>query len=98
MWDEAVICIRLLDWFTDVMYRTSFDGKVPLSNPSLQKIVQFFLFECPVNGVSCRGKKFKELGWSGNKSFAKLKKELLSVAGSTVKGNYHPWILFVQMR
>ena len=32
-------------------------------NENLQKLVQFYVWETPVPGVSIRGKSFKELGW-----------------------------------
>lgn len=44
--------------------------------PEFQRILQFFLFETPVDGVSCRGKTFKEIGWSGSSRFQMLERLL----------------------
>ena len=45
-----------------------------------QRILQFFLFETPVAGVSCRGKTFKEIGWSGSSRFRILERLLKETA------------------
>ena len=71
-------------------YCTDFTEPSSISNKNLQKIIQFYLFECPVEGKSHRGKTFKQLGYSGSLSFSKLKKNLLQAATPSLKGNYIP--------
>lgn len=61
-----------------------------LSDNKLQKIVQFYLFECPVEGKSFRGKTFEEYGYYGASSFSKLKKVLLNAGTASLKKNYYP--------
>lgn len=46
---------------------------------SVQKILQFYLFESPVPGTSRAGKCFSELGWRGS-YFSTLKAQLLRLA------------------
>jgi hypothetical protein len=58
-------------------------------NKNFQQIITFYLFECPVDNKSCRGKSFDFYGISGVQGFAKLKKLLLS-ASNTLKNNYYP--------
>lgn len=43
---------------------------------NFQDIVQFYLFECPVDGVSHRGTIFKNLGWYGSSRFQMLERLL----------------------
>lgn len=45
--------------------RWSFKGKTDLTkNKTLQKLVQFYVWETPVSGTSEKGTSFKKLGWS----------------------------------
>ncbi len=71
-------------------YTKSFSNNLTLSNRNLQKILKFYLFECPVPGVSVRGKKFKDFGISGNAAFSRLKKSMLSTATGSLRGYYKP--------
>ena len=71
-------------------YSTKFEDPKSFSNRNLQIIVQFYLFECPVEGKSKRGKTFKELGYVGIKAFKKLKDELLATATASLSKNYYP--------
>lgn len=48
--------------------------------PKFQEILKFYLFETPVSEVSCRGKGFKEIGWSGSSRFQMLERLLKSVS------------------
>ena len=72
------------------MYKKQFDNGIPYSNKNFQKIVDFFLFECPVPGKSWRGKSFKEYGLSGAPAFASFKKQMLLAASDSLKSNYKP--------
>ena len=40
-----------------------FSGEIDLGNPAFQQILMFYLFECPVEFVSCRSVSFERLGW-----------------------------------
>lgn len=62
-----------------------------IKDRKLLKILEFYLFECPVEGKSYRGKTFSQLGWSGHK-LKTLKSELLRVSSSNLKKRYHPVI------
>ena len=73
-------------------YKKSFDNKIAMNNGNFQKILEFYLLRCPVEGTSVRGVTFREYGWSGSKQFAKLKKSLLSSAASNLALNYYPCI------
>ena len=48
---------------------------------NFQRIVQFYLFESPIDGVSHRGKIFKDYGWSGSSRFKMLERLLKSASG-----------------
>ena len=41
-------------------YRIDYSVAIPMSNKNLQRIIKFYLFECPVKGKSVRGKKFED--------------------------------------
>lgn len=73
-----------------IKYSTSFEEPKKISNKKLQAIIQFYLLECPVKGVSQRGKTFEELGYIGPKSFNTLKKSLLKAATPSLLRNYIP--------
>ena len=61
-----------------------------MSNRNFQKIVSFYLFECPVAGKSKRGKKFDDYGIKGQAAFARLKKAMLLNATTSLQNNYLP--------
>ena len=71
-------------------YDMSYDSPKSLANKNLQKIMQFYLLECPVEGKSHRGKTFHEYGYKGAPSFSKLKSELLKSATTSLRQNYYP--------
>lgn len=71
-------------------YKKTFDNKIAMNNSNFQKILQFYLFRCPVEGTSFRGVSFSKHGWSGAKQFAKLKKSLLSSSSTDLASNYYP--------
>lgn len=71
-------------------YNTNFKEPKNISNNNLQKIIQFYLFECPVEGKSHRGKTFKEYGYIGSKAFGVLKSKLLNAATPSLSKNYMP--------
>lgn len=56
---------------------------------TFQRLLQFFLFETPVEGTSCRGRTFKEIGWKGSSRFQML--ERLLKAASDIQEQH--WIL-----
>ena len=70
-------------------YKKDYKNKIPNKEPSFQKILNFYLFECPVKGYSERGITFKELGWQKHK-FSTLKANLLEGATPSLKKNYYP--------
>jgi len=51
-------------------YQRNFETSIGMSNRNFQKIVSFYLFECPVAGKSKRGKKFDDYGIKGQAAFA----------------------------
>ncbi|MBQ6019587.1 MAG: hypothetical protein IJL26_05330 [Clostridia bacterium] len=71
-------------------YSKTFSDKIAISNINLQKILKFYLFECPVPGTSVRGGKFQDFGISGSAAFSKLKKNMLDKASSSLRENYKP--------
>ena len=71
-------------------YKKSFDNKITFSSSNFQKILDFYLFRCPVEGTSSRGVGFDQYGWKGAKQFAHLKKALLKAANSDLASKYYP--------
>lgn len=71
-------------------YKRTFDNKIAMNSSNFQKILDFYLFRCPVEGTSFRGVSFSEHGWRGTKQFAKLKKLLLSASSTDLASNYYP--------
>lgn len=71
-------------------YKKSFDSDIKLGNNNFQKILKFYLFECPTPGKSRRGTTFEGFGWQGTKQFSKLKTLLLAAASNSLKFNYYP--------
>ncbi len=60
-------------------------SKIKFTNEFL-KIINFFVFNCPIKGVCQRGLKLNELGWGKPFEFKKLKKSLL--LNSTLEKSY----------
>lgn len=52
-------------------------------NKGFEKILKFYLFECPIENVSKRGKLFKDFGWKGSSRFQMLERLLKSASGMT---------------
>ena len=73
-----------------VKYKKSFDNKISYRNSNFQKILDFYLFRCPVEETSFRSVGFEKYGWKGTKQFAHLKKTLLKAANSDLASNYYP--------
>ena len=71
-------------------YDRSFKCPESLSDRNLQKILFFYLLECPVEGKSYRGKTFTDFGYHGSSAFSKLKKNLLDAATDSLRRNYYP--------
>lgn len=71
-------------------YYQEFDVPEKIGNKSLNEIITFFLFNCPVEGKSMRGKTFEEYGFKGSKSFAYLKKKLLGCSETGLEKRYKP--------
>ena len=71
-------------------YKKTFDDDLSISNKNLQKILKFYLFECPVPKKSVRGKKFSDYGIIGKSSFSKLKKKMFDSATLSLRKHYKP--------
>lgn len=71
-------------------YYKKFDKSYPITDKKFQKILNFFLFECPTPGTSQRAKDFSQLGWCGSLQFSNLKKRLIESASSSLRSNYYP--------
>lgn len=71
-------------------YSKSFSDDLVISNANLQKILKFYLFECPVPQKSVRGNKFKDFGIVGKAAYSRLKKEMLNAATDSLRSNYKP--------
>ncbi|MBR6688175.1 MAG: hypothetical protein IKL77_05435 [Clostridia bacterium] len=71
-------------------HKDDFTSSIGLSNSNLQKIIKFYLLECPVAGKSFRGKKFSDFGIERQPAFARLKKLMLATASESLKTRYFP--------
>lgn len=71
-------------------YNKAFDNTLALSSRKLQEITRFYLFQCPVDGISFRAQTFKEHGWYGQVQFAQLKRKMLEAASSSLIHHYYP--------
>lgn len=73
-------------------YYQKYDMPIVMNSKPFQEILQFYMFECPVNDplVSIRGKKFKDYGFVGTTKYGKLKSEMLKAATDSLKRNYCP--------
>lgn len=66
----------------------SFKSRVKLqSEPDLQNIVQFYVFESPVPGASVKGKTFEDLGWKDH-AYATLHAKMRESSGLFEKGHW----------
>ena len=57
-----------------------FMSKIAFDN-NFNKILTFYLFECPVEKVSRRGQTFKQIGWKGSSRFQMLERLLKGASG-----------------
>ena len=57
------------------MTQWTFKNKLNIDE-RMKKIIQFYLFNTPVEGISARGSTFKELGWNKKRLTPLLKKEI----------------------
>lgn len=71
-------------------YYQAFDIPSLPSSTNLLKIMNFYLFSCPVPGKSVRGISFAEYGFKGKKAFSALKREMLKSASISLDENYKP--------
>ena len=62
---------------------------IPLTSRKFHRILDFYLFHCPVDGTSVRATTFEQQGWKGT-LFSTLKREMLARASSSLKSNYYP--------
>ena len=69
-------------------YYQSFEYPKSIADRNIQKIILFYLFNCPVAGTSVRGKTFSYYGFEGTRSFSMLKKAMLKCASESLKTNY----------
>lgn len=71
-------------------YEKKCSTDIKLNDPNFQKILNFYLFECPTSGKSVRSKTFDYYGWKGSSKFSKLKNKMLKAASDSLKSNYYP--------
>ena len=71
-------------------YKKDFATAIKMNNSKFQKILEFYLFECPTPNRSVRSKTFADYGWIGRSKFSSLKKSMLSAASDSLKNNYYP--------
>lgn len=65
------------------MVRWTFSNKLKWSK-ELNEIVNFYLFNTPVDNVSVRGKTFKQLGWNKRRLTPLLKKEIYFLSSNWI--------------
>ena len=61
-----------------------FESKNVYSNKNFQRILDFYLFNCPVENTSVRSKTFNEYGWE-TKHFSVLSKKLRNASDSKIR-------------
>lgn len=61
-------------------YKKTYENKIPSTNPAFQKIINFYLFECPAENRSARGKTLAEYGWKKRWPLETLKKKLIEAS------------------
>ena len=69
--------------------RKKYNSDIPLRSRKFQRILEFYLFNCPVEGTSIRAKTFSEQGWVRGR-FQTLKSQMLSCATQELKQRYKP--------
>jgi len=67
-----------------------FDCEIPYDDEKFLKIIDFYLFRCPVPERSVRGKSFAEYGIQGHVAFAKLKKNMFERSANLNSKSYFP--------
>ena len=68
---------------------TKIAQKIPLNSRNFQKIITFFMFECPVPDVSFRGHTLKEFGWDNPNKLCLLVRLLKQSASKDFRDNYY---------
>lgn len=71
-------------------YYKKFDKSFPITDKKFQKILSFYLFECPTPNKSQRATTFEQLGWRGRAAFSSLRKKILASSSLSLKENYYP--------
>ena len=71
------------------LYIKSFNDELKLTSKNLQRIIDFYLIKCPVNGTSKRGISFEQYGIKKGK-YQTLKAATLSKASESLRKNYFP--------
>ena len=71
------------------MKNKDFKSIVHWNSKGFQKIVEFYLFECPVEGKSFRATTFKQQGWKGH-YFSTLKSCMLKAAFEDLGKRFFP--------
>lgn len=61
-----------------------FNPKYAHKDPCYEKIIDFYLWACPVEKTAYGAKNFKEIGWSKGHQFKKLKMKLLSYGDTKI--------------
>ena len=65
------------------MVRWTFNNKLKWGK-ELNEIVNFYLFNTPVDDISVRGKTFKQLGWNKRRLTPLLKKEIYFLSSTVI--------------
>lgn len=73
-----------------VKFMEKFQQRIVYTNKIFIKILDFYLFRCPVEGGSVKAKTFKDYGFEGQRLYSKLKSRMLNIEGSEVKERYYP--------
>lgn len=72
------------------MYKDEkFNETIPLSSSNFRKILEFYLFGCPVEGTSVRADTFAQRGWR-KEWYSTLKSHMLKKATPDLRNHYHP--------
>lgn len=62
------------------LYKKTYDNTIPLSNAAFQKIIRFYLFECPAESRSFRGKSLAAYGWKNRWPLENLRKRMIEAS------------------
>lgn len=70
-------------------YKNDYKSKIVFTNKAFQKILTFYMFECPVYDTSVRGKKLCDYGWNSSALLCTLVRSMKNIASKSFKDNYH---------